>query len=108
MDFSAKPQWRVNVRPRFTVLELGDHMAADDGPRETILRNMKYERLGRSLIYRVLRPSIARFLASSTRDRGILAQCRVDLETMRDGATGQKKENLNYELRALDAFEKSI
>jgi len=27
---------------------------------------------------------------------------------MRDGATGQKKENLNYELRALDAFEKSI
>jgi hypothetical protein len=108
MDFSVKPQWRVNLRPRFTVLELGEYMAADDGPRETTLRNMKYERLSRSLIYRILRPSIERFLTSPTRDRGILAQCRVDLERMRDGATGQKKENFNYELRALEAFEKSI
>jgi hypothetical protein len=43
--------WRVNRKPRATVLEMGDYMAADDGPRETILRNLKYERIAPSLIY---------------------------------------------------------
>ena len=73
-----------------------------------MLRDMKYERLGRSLTYRNLRPSIVKFLVSPTRDRRILAQCRIDLQSLRDTASGQKKENINYELRALDAFENSL
>ena len=84
-------------------------MAADDGPRETMLRDMKYERLARSLTYRVLRPAIVKFLVSPTRDRRILARCRIDLEAMKESAlAGQQKENFGYELRALDAFERSL
>ena len=102
-------KWRVNLRPRFTVLELGEYMAADDGPRETILRDMRYERLARSFIYRQLRPAVAAFLASPTRDRGILARCRTRLEHDRNDASHpQKRENFNYELSALDAFERSL
>ncbi len=84
-------------------------MAADDGPRETLLRDMRYERLARTFIYRQLRPAVAAFLASPTRDRGILARCRARLEHDRDGASNpQKRENFSYELRALDAFERSL
>ncbi len=101
--------WRVNKTPRFTVLELGEYMAADDGPRETILRNMRYERISRSLIYRLLYPAVASFLASPTRDRRILDKCRHELEqalAAEDNPT--KKDNLRYEIRALDTFERSL
>lgn len=104
-----KPIWRVNRKPRFTVLELGEYMAAEDGPRETILRNMRYERLSRSLIYRLLWPAVSRFLSSPTRDRRILAECRVALEEAIQGAQHpQQKDNLKYELNALAAFERSL
>jgi hypothetical protein len=36
-------RWRINRRPRFTILDMGEYMAAEDGPRETILRNMGFE-----------------------------------------------------------------
>jgi hypothetical protein len=104
-----KPIWRVNRKPRFTVLELGEYMAADDGPRETILRNMHYERVSRSLIYRLLWPAVSRFLASPTRDRRILAECKIALEeAIRNNENPQGKENLKYELNALAAFERSL
>jgi hypothetical protein len=101
--------WRVNRTPRFTVLELGEYMAADDGPRETILRNMRYERISRSLMYRLLYQTVASFLASPTRDRRILAKCRIELEEAAAAATNPtQRDNINYELRALDAFERSL
>jgi hypothetical protein len=104
-----KPIWRVNRKPRFTVLELGEYMAAEDGPRETILRNMRYERLSRSLIYRLLWPAVSRFLSSPTRDQRILAECKVALEEAIQGAQNpQQKDNLKYELNALAAFERSL
>ena len=105
----SRIKWRVNLKPRFTVLTFGEYMAADDGPRETMLRDMRYERLARTLIYRHLRTTISRFLASPTRDRGILADCRRLLEDERSGATSaQQRENLTYEIRALEAFENSL
>ena len=69
---APKKVWRVNRKPRFTVLDMGEYMAADDGPRETLLRNMKYERLARTLTYRTLYDAVASYLASPTRDRRIL------------------------------------
>ena len=102
-------KWRVNTNPRFTVLELGEYMAADDGPRETMLRDMRYERLARTLIYRHLRLAVTKFVASPTRDRSILEHCRLNLEDEKSSATStQQGENLAYELRALDAFENSL
>jgi hypothetical protein len=102
-------KWRVNRKPRFTVLTFGEYMAADDGPRETMLRDMKYERIARTLIYRHLHRAISRFLASPTRERGILADCRRTLESERMAATSaQQRENLTYEIRALEAFEASL
>ncbi len=87
---------------------MGEYMAADDGPRETMLRDMKYERLGRTLTYRNLRPAIVRYLTSPIRDRGILAECKIALEHQRESAVGQQRENFNHEIRALDAFERSL
>lgn len=102
-------KWRVNRRPRFTVLEMGEYMAAEDGPRETMLRDMRYERLARSLVYRHVRRAISSFLASPTRDRVILARCREALEHEKTlAASPQQRENITYELRALEAFEKSL
>jgi hypothetical protein len=46
--------WRVNRKPRFPVLSLGEYMATEDGPRQTMRRNMKYERIAPTLIYRKL------------------------------------------------------
>jgi hypothetical protein len=84
-------------------------MAAEDGPRETILRNMHYERVSRSLIYRLLWPAVSRFLSSPTRDRRILAECRISLEeAIKVAENPQKKDNLTYELNALAAFERSL
>jgi hypothetical protein len=64
--------WRVNRKPRTTVLEMGEYMAADDGPRETIVRNWKFERIAPSLIYDKLNQAVSSYLASPTLDRGIL------------------------------------
>jgi len=76
---------------------------------KTILRAMKYERIAPTLLYDRLRRTIPRFLASPTRDRGILAECRSDLVRRRDSATSpQQAENLTYEIRALEAFESSL
>lgn len=84
-------------------------MAADDGPRETMLRDMRFERLSRTLIYKHLRLAVARFVASPTRNRSILEECRRRLEDEKASATSpQQGENLAYELRALDAFESSL
>jgi hypothetical protein len=88
---------------------MGEYMAADDGPRETQLRNMKYERLAPSLIYRKLFLAVTGYLVSPTRDRRILAACRQDLEDSKAQATEpQELENIKYELRALDVFERSL
>jgi len=84
-------------------------MAADDEPRETILRNLKYERIAPSLIYDKLNKAVVGFLTSPTLDRRILAACRTALETERDACDAtQKRENLQYEINALDAFERSL
>lgn len=105
----STPIWRVNRRPRFSVLEMGEYMAADDGPRETLLRNMKYERLARSLTYRKLWLAVTSYIVSPTRDRRILASCRQDLEDSKAITTEpQALENIKYEIRALDAFERSL
>jgi hypothetical protein len=90
-------------------LELGEYMVADDGPRETILRNMRYERLAPTLMYRHLYRAIPRYLTSPTRDRGILTKCRLDLENERaSAATPRARDNISYALQALDAFERSL
>src|ERR1700730_11367159 len=102
-------RWRVNRRPRFTVLDMGEYMAADDGPRETILRNMRYERLAPTLIYRSVIRAVSAFLSSPPRDRSILIRCRVNLEAEREAATlPQQRENITFALRALEAFERSL
>lgn len=84
-------------------------MAADDKPRETILRKLKYERIAPSLIYDKLYRAVVGFLTSPTLDRRVLDACRRDLEFERDAcAVIQRRENLQYELNALDAFERSL
>jgi len=84
-------------------------MAADDGPRDTMLRNLKYERLARTLSYRDVDQAIAQFLASPIRDRRILARCRDLLEHERTTTINpQQRDNLSYQLQALDAFERSL
>jgi hypothetical protein len=88
---------------------MGEYMAADDGPRETILRNMKFERLAPTLIYRHVRRAVSAFLASPTRDRSILLRCRMLLENERDSASlPQQRENIIFALRALETFERSL
>ena len=84
-------------------------MAADDGPRETMLRDMRYERIVRSLMYRIVYKGVIRFLISPTRDRRILIQCREEIEAERDNTSHpQQRENFQHEIRALDAFERSL
>lgn len=101
--------WRVNRKPRFTVLDMGEYMAADDGPRETLLRNMKFERMARTLTYRTLHQAVTSFLTSPTRDRRILEKCRQSLQDELTFATNPTViDNLTYELRALEAFERSL
>ena len=101
--------WRVNRSPRITVLELGEYMATDDSQRETICRNLKFERVARSTLHSKVHDAITGYLSSKTRDRGILNQCRELLEGERDRASKpQQKENAVYALRALAAFEASF
>jgi hypothetical protein len=105
----SEAKWRVNHRPRFTVLEMAAYMVADDGPRDTILRNMRYEQLRGTTFYRHLYRAIPRFLTSPTRDRSILDQCRRELEHKRDRAASPRAtDNATYALRALDVFEGSL
>jgi hypothetical protein len=88
---------------------MGEYMASDDGPRETLLRNWKYERIAPSLIYDKLYQAVSGFLTSPTLDRSILDKCRRHLETERDASqTAQRRENLQYEINALDTFERSL
>ncbi|TXH39268.1 MAG: hypothetical protein E6Q98_01040 [Rhodospirillaceae bacterium] len=84
-------------------------MAADDRRRETMLRNMKFERLAPSLLYRSLNNAVTKFLTSPTRDKSILAKCRAYLQAEIEASINpQQRENLTYETRALDAFENSL
>ena len=52
--------WRVNRKPRFPILSMGEYMVADDGPRETMRRNMKYERISPTLLYAKLQRAVAK------------------------------------------------
>ena len=107
----ARPDlvWRINRRPRFSVLEMGEYMAADDRPRETIVRNMKYERLGGSLSYRRVSQSVAAFLASPTRDRKILEACREAISfDAQNASSNQARLNAGHELAALSVFERAL
>lgn len=101
--------WRVNRSPRFTALELGEYMEAIDDRRETMRRNLKYERLAPSLLYSHLHKSVARFLVSPTRDQRILAECRTYLEQEQQNAVSpQQADNAKYALRSLETFERSL
>jgi hypothetical protein len=101
--------WRVNRRPRITALEMGEYMATDDRQRETMRRNLKYERVAPSILYSKVHDAVAGFLSSPTRDRGILARCRELLEGERDRATApQQRENAVYALASLATFESSL
>ncbi|WP_162916838.1 hypothetical protein [Dongia deserti] len=84
-------------------------MVADDKQRETMRRNLKYERISRSLIYSKLHQAVSSFLASPVRDRSVLARCRAMIETERDTAESpQRRDNAIYALRSLDQFEASL
>ena len=101
--------WRVNRKPRFPVLSLGEYMACEDGPRHTLRRNMKPERIAPTLIYRKLAKGVASYLSSPIRDRRILDRCRDDLERDRDNAPNPTaRDNAQYAIRALEAFERSL
>lgn len=101
--------WRVNRSPRLSAAEFGEYMAADDGPRETILRDAKYERLARTLLYRDVQQAVAQYIASHTRDRRILRDCRTALEGKLLAASDPtRRNNLAYELQALDKFESAL
>ncbi|WP_428489671.1 hypothetical protein [Rhodopila sp.] len=102
-------KWRVNLRSRCSVLLFGEYMAADAAPRETLLRDMKYQKMAPTLNHDRIRRAIARYLASPTHDYRILASCRETLERERDAAVNpQRRENLTFETRALDVFERSL
>jgi hypothetical protein len=84
-------------------------MVADDGPRQTIRRNMKYERIAPTLIYSKLQRAVASYLASPIRDRKILERCREEIADEALNATSPKaRENATYALRALETFERSL
>lgn len=84
-------------------------MAADDSPRETLLRNMRYERIGHTLSYREVHGAIASYLASPNRDLRILAAHRELLQQELEQARySQRRENLARQLRALDDFERGL
>jgi hypothetical protein len=84
-------------------------MAAASSPRETMLRDMKYEKMAPTLNHSRIRRAISRYLVSPTHDYRILASCREFLEQERDAAIHpQRRENLTFEIRALDVFERSL
>lgn len=72
-------------------------------------RNMKYERLAPTLIYRRLQKGVSSYLSSPVRDRRILDRCRDDLESERENSSSPTaRDNAQYALNALDAFERSL
>lgn len=104
-----KPIWRVNLSPRFTALEMGEYMATDEGPRETFARDMKYERLARTLTYRRVYQAVAAFLSGPTRDFRVIERCRKELnEELAVALEPQAAMNIKHELAALAAFEQSL
>lgn len=101
--------WRVNLTPRFPVLSMGEYMALDDGPRETMRRNMKYERIAPTLMYSKMQKAVASYLCSKTRDVHILQRCRSELEADRGSASSARAaENATYALRSLEVFERNL
>lgn len=103
------PYWRINERPRFTALTLGAYMAADDGPRETMRRDMRFERVARTIRYDNVRRAIGRFLASPTRSLAILAECEQMLEhEIREARSRERRASLAHELRALQDFQAGL
>jgi hypothetical protein len=105
--FDPPVKWRVNLRPRCSVL-FGEYMAAEASRRETLLRDMKYQKMAPTLNHSRIRRAIARYLASPTHDYRILASCRETLERERDAAANPQRQNLTFEIRALDVFERSL
>jgi hypothetical protein len=101
--------WRVNRKPRFPLLSLGEYLAAEDSQRETMRRNMKYERIAPTLLYRKLQLAVGQYLSSPLRDRRILDRCKQDLEAERERAkTPTAADNATYAIRALETFERSL
>ena len=88
---------------------MGEYMASDDGPRETLRRNMKYERIAPTLLYRKLQLAVANYLADPFHKRQTLEKCRDELMSARDGANSPTaRDNAVYALRALETFENSM
>lgn len=88
---------------------MGHYMAADDSPRETSRREMKYERFGHTLRNDLVRRSIRRFLLSPTRDLAILASCEDHLKAkIAEATTHGARENLMHQLRALNDFQRGL
>lgn len=84
-------------------------MSLDDGPRETMRRDMKYERMGRTLRNQQVQQAIANYLGSPTRDGRILADCRSWLEhEIAEARTNQRRENFKHQLRSLSDFEGTL
>ena len=84
-------------------------MAADDGPRETMRRDMRFERVARTIRYGNVRRAIWRYLASPTRSLTILAECEAMLEhEIREARSRERRENLSHELRALRDFQAGL
>ena len=84
-------------------------MAADDGPRETLRRDMRFERVARTLRYDHVPRAIGRYLASPTRNQAILAECEALLEIeIREARSRERRANLSHELRALRDFQAGL
>lgn len=84
-------------------------MAADEGPRETIERDAKFEKIARSISYVPVEQCAAHYLASPTRDRVILARGRKLLDDRRAATLDPKKRNqIELQIAALDAFERQL
>lgn len=84
-------------------------MAADDGPRETILRDAKYERVIRSLLYRDITETVKQYLSSPIRDARILAKGRARLNSLLESADDPtRKSNMRHQIATLDAFESAL
>ena len=102
-------KWRLNERPRFSALQLGEYIAADDSRRETILRGMKFERMGQSLSYKDGYLAVGRFLSSPTRDPRILLDYKSYLEDERETAANPtRKNNFASQINAIEVFERQL
>lgn len=88
---------------------MGAYMAADEGPRETLRREMKYERLGHTLRNDDVRRAIRDFLLSPTRSLAILASCEDRLRAkISEAASTKARDNLTHQMRALNDFRNGL